>query len=415
MSVALDLPLEKGFADEGRLAAIQRYDVLDTPREPAFDRVASLIRLIFGVETSVVSLIDGHRQWFKAAEGNKVDELPVGDTFCRHALFAPEPLIVPDASVDPRFKDSPLVTGDIGLRFYAGVPITTPDGLPVGTVCAIDSRPRDFSEKETQILKNLADIVTSELELRRLATTDGLTGISTRRAFKDDALKFVALARRHRSQLSAITFDIDHFKSINDTYGHAAGDGVLKSVSTAVGGLLRESDLLGRLGGEEFAIILPDADAASAMAVAEKLRHSLLNLRFPGSKPPMTVSASFGVATLDPGSDDLDSLLVKADEALYEAKRSGRNRSVAWRGVTAATTTQIERRRVLKAGRLIFNNKQSVIDCTVRSLWDTGAEVQVSNSADIPDEVTLEIRSSGFKWDGTIDMRNQQRLEIAFA
>jgi diguanylate cyclase (GGDEF)-like protein len=415
MSAALQMPLETGFADETRLAAIQRYDVLDTPREPAFDRVASLIRLIFGVETSVVSLIDGHRQWFKAAEGNKVDELPVGDTFCRHALFAPEPLIVPDASKDPRFKDSPLVTGDIGLRFYAGVPITTPEGLPVGTVCAIDSHPRDFSEKEAQILRNLADIVTSELELRRLATTDGLTGISTRRAFKEDALKFVALARRHRSQLSAITFDIDHFKKINDTYGHAAGDGVLKSVSAAVGGLLRESDLLGRLGGEEFAIILPDADAASAMAVAEKLRHALLNLRFPGSKPPMTVSASFGVATLDPGSDDLDSLLVKADEALYEAKRSGRNRSVAWRGVTAATTTQIERRRVLKAGRLIFNNKQSVVDCTVRSLWDTGAEVQVSNSADIPDEVTLEIRSSGFKWDGTIDQRGQQRLEIAFA
>jgi hypothetical protein len=178
---------------------------------------------------------------------------------------------------------------------------------------------------------------------------------------------------------------------------------------------LRQSDLLGRLGGEEFAVILPDADSASAMAAAEKLRHAILGLRFPGSKPPIAISSSFGVATLDPGIDDLDSLLVKADEALYEAKGAGRNVSMLWRGTTAATTQQVERRRVLKAGRLIFNDRKSVIDCTVRSLWDNGAEVQVINSADIPDNVTLEIRSSGFKWDGKVEVRRPTSLELAFA
>lgn len=416
MSAVLEKPSPVSrIADEARLEAVARYDVLDTPREPAFDRVASLIRLIFGVETSVVSLIDGHRQWFKAAEGNKVDELPIKDTFCRHALIASAPLIVPDATKDERFRNNPLVTGEVGVRFYAGVPITTDDGFNIGTVCAIDSRPREFTEREAKILCELAQIVTNELELRRLATTDGLTGISTRRAFKEDAQKFVALARRHRSQLSAIAFDIDHFKKVNDTYGHAAGDVVLKAVAETVGGVLRQSDVLGRLGGEEFAVILPDADAASAMAVAEKLRHSLLALRFPGSKPPMTISASFGVATLDPGADDLDALLVKADEALYEAKGAGRNVSMLWRGATTATTRQIDRRRVLKAGRLVFNDKTSVIDCTVRALWDGGAEVQVFNSADIPDAVTLEIRSSGFKWDATVVTRRPTSLELSFS
>ncbi len=110
----------------------------------------------------------------------------------------------------------------------------------------------------------------SELELRRLATTDGLTGISTRRAFKEDAQKFLSLARRHRSQLSAIAFDVDKFKAINDTYGHAAGDVVLKAVSKVAEESLRESDLLGRVGGEEFAVILPDADPAAAMGGCRK-------------------------------------------------------------------------------------------------------------------------------------------------
>lgn len=402
-------------AEAQRLVALERYDILDTPREPEFDRVAHLVRLIFGVETAIVSLIDAHRQWFKAAEGNKVDELPVRDTFCRHALVAPEPLIVRDATKDPRFRDSYLVTGPVGLRFYAGVAISTPDGHNIGTVCAIDYKPRDFSEREVEILKSLAEIVTDEMELRRLATTDGLTGIRTRRAFKEEAGKHVALARRHRSQLSAITFDIDRFKTINDTYGHAAGDTVIKTVTDTATEALRQSDLLGRLGGEEFAIVLPDTDAAGAMAVAEKLRHAMAALKFPGSHPPMRVTASFGIATLDPGLDDLDSLLVKADEALYEAKGSGRNRCMAWRGATLATTRQIERRRVLKAGKLIFNDRGSIIDGTVRSLWETGAEVLVSNTADLPDALTLEIPSSGVKWDARVTTRRPTSVELEFA
>jgi diguanylate cyclase (GGDEF)-like protein len=322
---------------------------------------------------------------------------------------------VPDATKDERFCDNPHVTAEGGVRFYAGVPLTTLDGHRIGTICAIDSRPREFSSREVDILQQLAQVVMAELELRRLATADGLTGISTRRAFKEDAQKFVALARRHRGQLSLISFDIDHFKKINDTYGHAAGDTVLKAVAATAQSVLRESDLIGRLGGEEFAAVLPDTDGPSAVAVAEKLRHALLNLRFAGSRPPIAISASFGVAALDPGRDDLDSLLVKADEALYEAKRAGRNLTVAWRGTTAATTQQIERRRVLKAGRLIFNDRRSVIDCTVRALWDKGAEVQVTSSTDIPDDVTLEMRSAGHQWAGAVTFRRPTSLEIAFA
>ena len=414
MTAALNmfpLPLK---TEEERLTAVERYDILDTPPEPAFDRIATLVRLIFGVETSIVSLIDAHRQWYKASEGTPLKEVPIGETFCRYAMPGTDAMIVPDASQDERFCDSPHVTADHGVRFYASMPLTTEDGHNIGTICAIDSQPRQFSLRELEIFRELARIVMSEMELRRLATTDGLTGVSTRRAFKEDAEKYVALARRHRSQLSAITFDIDRFKAINDTYGHAAGDVVLKAVARAVEPILRQSDIFGRLGGEEFGVILPDADASAAMAVAEKLRHALLELRFPGSRPALLVSASFGVASFDPGADDYDSLMLKADEALYEAKRTGRNRSVPWSGATVATTKQVERRRVLKAGKLVFSDRRAVIDCTVRALWENGAEVQLSSSSDVPDDVTLEIPSGNFKWDARVAIRRPNSLELAF-
>jgi len=414
MSLSDFTPAFSSAESETRLAALDRYEILDTPHEAGFDRIAALVRLVFGVETSIVSLIDGHRQWYKASEGTPLTEVPIGDTFCRHVMDGQAAMIVPDASRDTRFCDNPHVTADGGVRFYASMPLTTGDGHNIGTICAIDSRPRQFTERETLILQELARVTMSELELRRLATTDGLTGISTRRAFKDDALKYVALARRHRSLLSAIAFDIDKFKAVNDTYGHAAGDAVLKAVTEAVGKELRQSDLFGRLGGEEFAVILPDADIRGAMAVAEKLRHAILNLRFPGSQPPINVSSSFGIAALDPGEDDYDRLMLKADEALYEAKGAGRNICISWRGATSATTRQVERRRVLKAGKLVFNDRRSVVTATVRALWDTGAEVQVVSTADLPDELTLEMPSSGHCWEAKITMRRPTSLELEF-
>lgn len=416
MTTPICASAQRAAADSERLAALERYDILDTPAEPAFDRVANLVRLVFGVETALVTLMDAHRQWYKAALGTPNSEVPLGDSFCQHALPSPEPLIVPDAELDPRFRANPHVLAPNGVRFYAGMPLVTGDGQIIGTLCAIDGRPRSFSARDTEVLRELAKIVMDEMELRQLATVDSLTGIATRRAFKADAEKYVALARRHRSQLSIISFDIDHFKKINDTYGHAGGDMVLKAVAAAARAELRTSDLLGRLGGEEFAAILPDADGAAAMVVAEKLRLAFRKLDFPGSRPAIRVSASLGVATLDPGRDDLDAILLKADEALYEAKGAGRNMTMHWSGTTTATVAEpIERRRVLKAGRLVFNDRRSSIDCTVRALWKTGAEVQVASASDLPDTVTLELLSSGHSWGARIVQRRPNRLELDFA
>ncbi len=404
---------EPADAEAERLAALDRLDVLDTPREEAFDRIARLIKLSLGVETGIVSLMDGHRQYYKAAEGTLNREVPLNETFCRTMLETETPLLVSDATQDARFRDNPHVTADGGVRFYAGVPLRTSDGQIVGSVCAIGSTARPHTGSEVAILAELAKIAMSELELRQIASVDSLTGAVSRRTFKEDAKKYASLARRHRSALSVVAFDIDHFKKVNDTYGHAAGDQVLAGVARAAAKELRQSDILGRMGGEEFAVLLPHTDQSHAEEVAEKLRHLFRGLRFPNSHPPIQVNASFGVATLDTSSDDIDSLLQKADEALYDAKRTGRNRVSTWR--PSGSAPQGERRRVLKSGRIVYNNRFSVVDCTVRALWDKGAELQVSGTLGIPDAFNLVIRADNADWPCRVTSRTDTRILVEFA
>lgn len=399
--------------EEGRLAALDRYDILDTGQEEAFDRIARLIKLTLNVEIGLVSLMDAHRQWYKANSEGTETEVPLDVAFCRHMLIDGEAFVVPDAEQDPRFSDNPFVTGPSHVRSYAGAPLRTPDGHTIGSVCAVGSTARDFSPREQEILSELAAIAMNELELRRIASVDNLTGVMTRRAFKDDGQKFVTLARRHRSALSCISFDIDHFKAINDSYGHAGGDQVLAGVARAAGKQLRNSDLVGRLGGEEFAVLLPHTDAQHALEVAEKLRVLFRSLNFPGSKPPISISASFGVAVLNPATDDIEDLLRKADEAMYQAKRTGRNRCSMWR--PSGNLPQQNRRRVLKAGQIVLNNRHSTIDCTLRALGENSAEISVPDPHMLPEDFVLRIVSDGFEWPCHIVDRTEQRAVVEFA
>lgn len=398
--------------DDGRLAALDRYDLLDTGQEEAFDRISRLIRLTLNVDIGLVSLMDAHRQWFKSIEGLEGTEVPLDIAFCRYMLDNDQPFTVADAALDPRFADNPFVTGPANVRSYAGVPLRTADGFTIGSVCAVGSTARDFTAREQDILAELAAIAMDQIELRQIAAVDSLTGIATRRAFKDDAQKFVTLARRHRSALSCISFDIDHFKAVNDAYGHAGGDLVLAAVARAAASQLRQSDLIGRLGGEEFAVLLPHTDGARALEVAEKLRLLFRGLNFPGSKPPISISASFGVAMLDPNSDDIDSLLQKADEALYEAKRTGRNKCTTWR--QSGAKPEGERRRVLKAAQIVFNNRQSTMDCTLRALGETSAEIAVPEAQNVPENFTLRVLSDGMEWPCRVTGRTEQRAIVAF-
>ena len=147
-----------------RLAALRRLGILDTPDEERFDRLVRLASASIGTPVALVSLVDEHRQWFKARVGLDATETPREMAFCAHAINDPaETLVVPDATLDPRFADNPLVTDDPGVRFYAGRVVNGPDGDPLGTLCVIDDRPREFAEHDDRVLTDLAHLVEDEL------------------------------------------------------------------------------------------------------------------------------------------------------------------------------------------------------------------------------------------------------------
>jgi diguanylate cyclase (GGDEF)-like protein len=186
----------------------------------------------------------------------------------------------------------------------------------------------------TTIKRAESALLTMTEQLKRLATTDGLTGLTNRRAM-DQALETeVERARRARLPLSVLMVDVDHFKAYNDFHGHQAGDDVLKAVGSCLKGMVRRpGDVAARYGGEEFVIILPNTDEDGAHFIAESFREALHSLDLPHqASDRRMVTASVGVATFRPGEAGVDAagLLKRADEALYDAKAAGRDCVMGW-------------------------------------------------------------------------------------
>lgn len=311
--------------EAGRLLALQRYGVLDSDEDHNFDAITALVKDVLGAPIAAVTLVDEHQQWFKSVDGFNVRQAPRSISFCDHTLRAGQPMLIEDARLDPRFANNPLVTGAPRIRSYAGAPLTTPDGYNLGALCAIDFKPRRFSSVGITLLSRFAGLVVDQLELRTLAHRDFLTGAMTRRAFSEAAEAALGrLARRIRPS-GVVLFDVDHFKSINDRFGHATGDRALKAIARVCKAELRPADLFGRMGGEEFALFLHDSSAAAALACADRLRRAVQSLRIPDCGP-FTISC--GVAEARTGAS-LDLLLAEADAALYVAKNSGRNCTIA--------------------------------------------------------------------------------------
>jgi diguanylate cyclase (GGDEF)-like protein len=165
-------------------------------------------------------------------------------------------------------------------------------------------------------------------QARRLAVTDMLTGLLNRRGFEEAGRALVASAWRHERAVAVVVIDVDHFKAVNDRFGHPVGDRVLRQICATIAGGIDRRDIFARIGGEEFALILADADLAAAECAAEVLRASVADMTI-DSGGPHRVTASFGVAELRLGDDDLADVVRRADEALYRAKEAGRNRVVA--------------------------------------------------------------------------------------
>lgn len=169
-------------------------------------------------------------------------------------------------------------------------------------------------------------------QLEELATTDALTAVPNRRSFLERAAGEFARAKRTRRNMSILMIDVDHFKAINDRHGHAAGDETLRQIAQACNGALRGSDILGRIGGEEFAALLPEADGATAGLVASRLRRAVIDIANKTGATSTPVSVSIGIATTHLCTESLETIMANADAALYQAKQDGRNRAAAFAG-----------------------------------------------------------------------------------
>ena len=341
-----------------RLVALQRYRVLDTLPEQAYEDVVLLAGAICGTPIALVSLVDEDRQWFKARHGLPVQQTPRTISFCDHAIRQPQNvMVVEDAARDERFAANPLVTGEPGIRFYAGAPLVTPEGHALGTVCVIDDKPRRLGEPAVAALSALSRQVMRlfesrqrNLELQRLvaeremmtrslidyqrqlevenaelaveASHDALTGLLNRAGLEKLRGGEVSRQWQDSGTFAVAVLDVDHFKRINDRHGHSAGDEALRVVAEEIRRGVRGGDITARYGGEEFLVLMPSTPMAGAMTVIERIRRAVAAR----TDLPETVTLSGGLAAGFAGRDDPEAVFRAADQALYRAKRGGRNR-----------------------------------------------------------------------------------------
>lgn len=264
-----------------------------------------------------------------------IDGVAIGPSVgsCGTAAFTGEPVIVESIASSPLWANFAELAERFGLRACWSTPFFSAERKVLGTFAIYFQQPKCPDDNDQMVIAQgarLAALVVQRwqqiAELKRLATTDLLTNLSNRAHFIDSAEAELRRADRFNRDLSVLMIDIDFFKRINDGYGHAAGDEALRVFARALLKETREIDLLGRLGGEEFAVLLPETSPEAALLVAERIRTAVESSSFSFHRSaPICFTVSIGLAYLQSG-DSLDSLLARADEALYRAKHSGRNR-----------------------------------------------------------------------------------------
>ncbi|MYL22382.1 diguanylate cyclase [Halomonas alkaliantarctica] len=450
-----------------RLAVLHKLKLLDKPNDPVFDRVTRLTTKLLNVPIATVTLIDAERQWIKSGVGTDIRETPRGEAFCAHTVTEGTPLVVEDAREDRRFRDNPYVDCDGGIRFYAGIPLLTSEGYALGSLCAVDIKPRRLRREKLDALQDLTDILNDEIHLRehvlheqqrreasqralsalhrsleeqierrthelnlviesaydayisvderyrvadwnraaetmfgwsrdealgqplsglifpqgvpvydetapielnacrrdgrelpvevrmqslsvegrnryslflhditerrqlerlrdREAREDALTLLPNRRALDERLPEAMARARRLQQPLAVLFLDLDGFKAVNDHYGHAMGDELLREIAKRLSLSVRETDYVARWAGDEFVIVLEGMAPEARLGFAEKLIRTI-EAPITIGETTLNVSTSIGLASYAPESQETpQELLKRADVAMYEAKHSGK-------------------------------------------------------------------------------------------
>jgi diguanylate cyclase (GGDEF)-like protein len=341
-----DTKLTKTFASTEtlKIANIHSLDLFYTPLEERFERITRIARRALQVPVAAITLLSDEKQWFKSAAGWGISELPRAHSLCRLTVEQNGPLTIADTAQDPRSAQSPIVVSAPRFRAYSGHPLTDEHGNVAGTFCVFDLKPREFSSADRQAIADLAAMsqrellsdrltdahsaLTTKLSIaRRESMMDPLTRLWNRRGASVLLKAAFGTADQNGSPLTIALLDLDSFKRINDSYGHQIGDEVLRKVASRLVSVVRGDDIVCRMGGDEFLVLMAETDAAAAARIAERIRRTITDTPVPTRDGAMTLSVSVGYTVRAPhNSSAIESLLELADQALLQSKAAGRNR-----------------------------------------------------------------------------------------
>ena len=322
-----------------RLAAVQKVRLLGTPAEERFDKITRLARRMFDVPMACLDIVGEKLAWLKSVQGFDGIEGLRKDSYCHHTVLEDCVCIVSDARIDPRVHDSALA--DIWV-FYAGVPLHF-EGERIGVLCIGDTKTREFAAEHLDALADLASLAERELQIAALSEAQIALALSNEElemktridilthVWNRGAILEIVAGERTRGAAGSATailmIDIDHFKTINDTLGHPAGDEVLRVVASRLRASVRPMDAVGRYGGEEFMAVLPGTGIEGAAQAGERICQAIARVPVPFGQEAIPVTCSIGCAAFSNAStEDVNALIQSADRALYRAKLAGRNR-----------------------------------------------------------------------------------------
>jgi diguanylate cyclase (GGDEF)-like protein len=330
-------PVPKNEA--GRLSALASYDIVDSLPEQEYDDIALISSHICQTSIAMVALVDEKRKWHKSKVGLDKEFSPREFAICSHTIMGNDILIVNDTLEHETFRHIGMVVRPPHVRFYAGMPLINADGYALGTLCVADTQPHQLDQFQQDALKALARQVIALLELRRniaiiekqkldllaLSTIDELSGLFNRRVLDTQLTKELSRSQRDGKSFSVAMLDIDNFKNLNDEFGHAFGDKVIKKISALLQEHTRTTDYCIRYGGDEFIVIMPNTAQEQSSYVGNRILQCVDNAG--GVLDTLTIS--IGIANIKQFDVNEDDILALADKCVYLAKKQGRNNIVS--------------------------------------------------------------------------------------
>jgi len=303
-----------------RLETLRNLKILDTDPEERFDRVTRLAKRIFNAPIALVSLVDSDRQWFKSYQGIEVTETSRDVSFCGHAILDDQVMVVSDTHADERFRDNPLVSANPNIRFYAGCPLSAPNGSKLGTLCVIDSEPREIDDEDIALLEELGQLVEEELAMAGMLHDDPVTGLSNSLGFSQIAEYLLAMCLRTDSPATMMLFRVANQDMVTGFMGQEEGDRAAIEMTQTLMASFRDSDIIGRLTHDTYAVLMAGASLENVEAAHQRIESALQERNQHGTSE-YELDVETCAVTYDPDSHADVNALIEDVENRLEGER----------------------------------------------------------------------------------------------